>query len=137
MHLRSPLVLLLVSFSCSGGEESGADAATVTGSDATTTGDGGSEPSTDGGLSEIDVDVAVQAPSPDCVTPCLWELLSSCRASLDETCMSNQSGSDLDRCYSGGVKVRRTGNPGEVVVTTYYWPNGMLFEAPLRVQSLL
>ncbi len=120
----SSMLALLVSFSCSGGQESGADAATVAESDATATGDAGSGPSTDGGPPLIDADVAAGAPSPDCVTPCLWELLSSCRASLDETCVSNQAGSVLDRCYSGGVKVRRTGNPGEVVVTTYYWPDG-------------
>ncbi len=119
---NSPLWIIFVvtSMSCSSDAAGGADASDLASSDAQAVrNDGGME--SDG----PDGATATNVPAESCITPCLWELLTSCRPAITESCMSNEVGVIEDRCYSGGTKVRLDDSAGEYFTdNTYYWPDG-------------
>ena len=104
----------------SGGTAGGADASDLGSSDAQVVPNDGMAPDGD-----ADGATGTNVPLASCITPCLWELLTSCRPAITETCMSEEVGVIEDRCYSGGTKVRLDDSAGEFFTdNTYYWPDG-------------
>ncbi len=129
MSARYPTLYLAVVLLLACGGASDSEPKLVDAGETSNDGDAG-ESSNDGGVSDAgdmgpDAAVVPIAPSPDCITPCLWDLLMTCRPVLDETCTSSTVDAIENRCYSGGIKIRVDSSDEDFFPDAiYYWPDG-------------